>query len=164
MIYHLKICLIICLISFLYSNQSISLGVNINGNLIVTPPECILNNNQKEMIHFGDILLSRIDGMNYKHNLSLELNCTNLVKNNLTLSIQGDPSSFNAGVLKTSNKKLGLIFYMNGVKQDINKKINIKYLDLPSLEVSPVKNISSDFDDTDGGDFTALATLNVDYQ
>ncbi|MCG9537558.1 fimbrial protein, partial [Providencia huaxiensis] len=38
------------------------------------------------------------------------------------------------------------------------------YLELPSLEVSPVKNTSSSFDDTDGGDFTALATLNVDYQ
>lgn len=162
--YHLKISLFIYLISFLYSAQSIGFGVNINGNLITTPPECILNNNQKEMIHFGDILLSRIDGANYKHNLSLELTCTNLIKNNLTLSIQGDASNFSNGVLKTSNTKLGLVFYINGVKQDINKKINVKYLELPSLEVSPVKNTSSSFDDADGGDFTALATLNVDYQ
>lgn len=160
----MKIKFLYTLLVFSTFSYSASLTVGFNGNLIYTPPECILNNSQKSMVHFGDILLSRIDGVNYKHTLTFELTCTNLAMNNLALSIQGDPSNFNNGILKTSNPKLGLSFYINGIKQDINKKINFNYLELPSLEVSPVKNTNSSFDDTDGGDFTALATLNVDYQ
>ncbi|EFE54299.1 hypothetical protein PROVRETT_07295 [Providencia rettgeri DSM 1131] len=161
---NMKIKFLYTLLVFSTFSYSASLTVGFNGNLISTPPECILNNSQKSMVHFGDILLSRIDGVNYKHTLTFELTCTNLAMNNLALSIQGDPSNFNNGILKTSNPKLGLSFYINGIKQDINKKINFNYLELPSLEVSPVKNTNSSFDDTDGGDFTALATLNVDYQ
>lgn len=160
----MKIKFLYTLLVFSTFSYSASLTVGFNGTLISTPPECILNNSQKSMVHFGDILLSRIDGVNYKHTLTFELTCTNLAMNNLALSIQGDPSNFNNGILKTSNPKLGLSFYINGIKQDINKKINFNYLELPSLEVSPVKNTNSSFDDTDGGDFTALATLNVDYQ
>ncbi|WP_254366070.1 fimbrial protein [Providencia rettgeri] len=160
----MKIKFLYTLLVFSTFSYSASLTVGFNGNLISTPFECILNNSQKSMVHFGDILLSRIDGVNYKHTLTFELTCTNLAMNNLALSIQGDPSNFNNGILKTSNPKLGLSFYINGIKQDINKKINFNYLELPSLEVSPVKNTNSSFDDTDGGDFTALATLNVDYQ
>lgn len=160
----MKIKFLYTLLVFSTFSYSASLTVGFNGNLISTPPECILNNSQKSMVHFDDILLSRIDGVNYKHTLTFELTCTNLAMNNLALSIQGDPSNFNNGILKTSNPKLGLSFYINGIKQDINKKINFNYLELPSLEVSPVKNTNSSFDDTDGGDFTALATLNVDYQ
>lgn len=161
---NLQASLILSLTGFIFSFQSIGLGINVNGNLIITPPECILNNDKKEMIHFGDILLTRIDGVNYKHKLPFELSCTNLVKNNLTLSIQGEASNFANGTLRTSNSKLGMNFYINGVKQDINKKVNVKYLELPLLEVAPVKNINSNFEDTDGGDFTAFATLKVDYQ
>ncbi|MEY0692330.1 fimbrial protein [Providencia rettgeri] len=160
----MKIKFLYILIVFSAFSYSSSLTVEFNGNLIITPPECILNNSQKSMIHFGDILLSRIDGVNYKHKLPFELTCTNLAMNNLTLSTQGDPSNFNNGILKTSNPKLGLSFYINGIKQDINKKINFNYLELPSLEVSPVQNVATSFDGSDGGDFTALATLNVDYQ
>lgn len=160
----MKVKLRYILLVFSAFSSSASLTVGFNGNLISTPPECILNSGQKSMIHFGDILLSRIDGINYKHTLPFELTCTNLAMNSLTLSIKGDPSNFNNGILKTSNPKLGLSFYINGIKQDINKKINFNYLELPSLEVSPVKNVVTSFDDVDGGNFTALATLNVDYQ
>ncbi len=141
------------------------LGANLYGNLIVTPPECILNNNNQATIHFGDILLTRIDGNNYLQTLPLSLSCTGLAKNNLTLTLEGDPTLFNSnGALKTSNDKLGVIFYVNNIRQAINQPVNINYTSLPSLKAAPIKNMTAGFNDTDGGSFTALATLKVNYQ
>lgn len=141
------------------------LGANLYGNLVVTPPECILNNNNQAAIHFGDILLTRIDGNNYLQTLPLSLSCTGLAKNNLTLTLEGNATLFNSeGALKTSNNKLGIAFYVNNVRQAINQPVNINYTSLPSLKVAPIKNMTASFINTDGGTFTALATLKVNYQ
>ncbi|MEX6378639.1 MULTISPECIES: fimbrial protein [Providencia] len=143
------------------------LGVNVNlrGNLIVTPPECILNNNNQESIHFGDILLTRIDGTHYLQDLPLSLTCSELAKNNLTLTLKGEQTTFNSnGALKTSNSKLGIVFYINGSRQAINQPVKFTYSALPSLKVAPIKNSTANYSNTDGDHFTALATLKVDYQ
>nr|WP_308807989.1 fimbrial protein [Providencia sp. PROV266] len=155
----------LCFFCVISSPFALGLEANLYGNLIVTPPECILNNNAQAAIHFGDILLTRIDGDNYLQTLPLSLSCTGLAKNNLTLTLKGDATSFNSGEeLKTSNDKLGIAFYVNNVRQAINKPVNINYTSLPSLKAAPIKNMSEGFNDTDGGSFTALATLKVDYQ
>lgn len=148
-----------------YSVQVMGLTANLQGNLIVTPPECILNNHQQETVHFGDILLTRIDGSAYKRSVPLRLTCTNLAKNTLKLTLQGDATSFNSnGALKTSNNKLGLMFYVNSIRQAINQPINVNIDSLPTIEATPIKNTTASFNNTDGGDFAALATLRVDYQ
>jgi type 1 fimbria pilin len=147
------------------SGPSWGLGANLYGNLVVTPPECLLNNSQQETVHFGDILLTRIDGANYKQPVPFNLACTNLAKNTLKLTLQGDDTSFNSsGALKTDNPKLGVAFYVNSVRQAINQPVNVNYTALPNIEAVPVKNDTASFSNTDGGYFTALATLKVDYQ
>ncbi|NCG54969.1 fimbrial protein [Serratia fonticola] len=149
----------------LYGTQALGLGVNLHGNLVVTPPECILNSSVQQSVHFGDILLTRIDGSNYKRPVPLTLSCSNLVKNNLKMTLLGEATSFSSGgALKTSNNKLGVAFYVNGTRQAINQPVAISYTSLPTLEAAPVKNGSASYSDTDGGYFTALATLKVDYQ
>lgn len=151
-----------CVIS---SPFAMGLGANIYGNLIVTPPECILNNNNQAAIHFGDILLTRIDGNNYLQTLPLSLSCTGLAKNNLTLTLVGDPAwSDSNGALTTSNDKLGVIFYVDNKQQPINQPVDINYTSLPSLKAAPIKNMTAGFNDTDGGSFTASATLKVNYR
>ncbi|WP_265494874.1 fimbrial protein [Providencia heimbachae] len=141
------------------------IGANLSGNLIVTPPECILNNEQQQAVHFNDILLTRIDGISYQQPLVFKLTCTQLAKNTLKLTIQGDGTSFNSsGALKTSNTKLGVAFYLNDVRQAINEAVNVNYTALPTIKAAPVKNMAANYNNTDGGDFTALATLKVDYQ
>lgn len=154
---------VLCVMS---SPLALGLEANLYGNLVVTPPECILNNNNQVPIHFGDILLTRIDGHVYIQPLPLsDFNCTNLVKNSLTFTFIGDPTSFSSnGALKTSNDKLGIAFYVNGTPQAINEAVNVDYTTLPSLTAAPVKNSGANFTNTDGGDFTALATLKVNYQ
>lgn len=149
-----------------YSLQVMGLTANLRGNLLVTPPECFLNNNQQETVHFGNILLTRIDGSAYKRAVPLRLTCTNLAKNALTLTIQGDDiTEFNAsGALKTTNPKLGVAFYVNSTRQAINQPVNTSYTALPQIEAAPIKDSGSSFNNTDGGGFTALATLKVDYQ
>jgi len=151
----------------LWGNQAMAdpLQTVLSGTLVVTPPECILNNNQQQLINFGDILLTRIDGSNYKRAVPLSLSCTNLAKNGLRMTLQGDVTTFSSsGALKTSNGKLGIAFYVNNTRQAINQPLNINYTTLPTLEVAPVKNTAASYLDTDGGYFSALATLKVDYQ
>lgn len=153
-------------ISFFISlGDAAGLGLNLAGNLVLTPPECILNNSQQQSVHFNDILLTRIDGNNYQQTLIFNLTCTQLVKNLIKLTIQGDTTSFNSlGALKTSNAKLGVAFYINDVRQAINQPINVNYTALPIIKAAPVKNMVANYSNTDGGVFTALATLKVEYQ
>ena len=142
-----------------------ALDVYFTGTLVVTPPQCILNNNNQAAVHFGDMLLTRIDGNAYMQSLPLSLTCTNLAKNELTFTLVGDPTSFGSnGALKTSNDKLGIVFYVNDVRQAINQAVDVSYTALPSLKAAPVKNNTASFNNTDGGYFTALATLKVNYQ
>lgn len=132
---------------------------------IIAAPECTLNNNQQQVVHFGDVLLTRIDGNNYKRPVPLSLACTNLSKNDLRMTLQGDATTFSSnGALKTSNDKLGVVFYVNNTRQAINQPFAINYTALPTLEVAPVKDTAASYLDTDGGDFSAFATLKVDYQ
>ncbi|CAI1221900.1 TPA: fimbrial protein [Serratia fonticola] len=141
------------------------MAATLSGTLVVTPPECILNNNQQQMVHFGDILLTRIDGSNYKRPVPLSLTCTNLAKNGLRMTLQGEATTFSSsGALKTSNGKVGVAFYVNNVREVINQPLAMSYTSLPTLEVAPVKDAAANYRDTDGGYFSALATLKVDYQ
>lgn len=141
------------------------LATTLSGTLVVTPPECILNSNQQQSVNFGDILLTRIDGSNYKRPVPLSLTCTNLAKNALRMTLQGDTTTFNSsGALKTSNGKLGVAFYVNNTRQAINQSLTMSYTTLPTLEVAPIKDMAASYRDTDGGYFSALATLKVDYQ
>lgn len=156
---------VVAVMSLFYGAHVWALGVNLYGNLVVTPPECLLNNNQQETVHFGDILLTRIDGVQYKQPVPFNLTCTNLVKNTLKLTLQGDTTTFaSSGALKTDNPKLGVAFYINNTRQPVNQVVNFNYSSLPTIEAAPVKSSTASFNDTDGGYFTALATLKVDYQ
>ncbi|EML7933736.1 MULTISPECIES: fimbrial protein [Providencia] len=148
-----------------YLGSAFGVGLNLSGNLVVAPPECILNNDQQQAIHFSDILLTRIDGFNYLQPLTFQLTCAQLAKNAIKLTIKGDATSFNSnGALKTSNAKLGIAFYVNDVRQGINEAINVDYSALPTITAAPVKNLTASYSNTDGGIFSALATLKVDYQ
>lgn len=156
----------VCMLFGIFSQcDALTLNIGLKGRLLVTPPECILNNNQQEVVHFGDILLPRIDGVEYKHLVPMTLSCTGLVKNTLKMTLVGTGTSFTSnGALATSNSKLGLAFYVNNVRQAINQPFNVTYTILPPLEVAPIKNSGANFSNTDGGFFTAQATLKIDYQ
>lgn len=146
--------------------ESINQNLTIKGNLIIAPPaECILNSGSQQTVNFGDVLLPRLDGVNYKQVVPLRLSCTNLPSNTLKMSIIGDPTTFNSnGGLKTSNNKLGIVFYVNNEKKTINTPISFSYTNVPKLEAAPLRNVGATYSSTDGGKFSATATLKVDYQ
>nr|WP_306801937.1 fimbrial protein [Providencia sp. PROV257] len=157
--------IILALTFFFCFRPASALYLDLYGKLITSPPECILNNGQQEVIHFNDILLTRIDGISYQQLLTFKLTCTKLEKNTLQLTIVGESTSFNSdGSLKTSNPKLGIAFYVNDVRKKINQPISINYTALPTIKVAPIKNLTASYSNTDGGAFSALATLKVDYQ
>lgn len=142
-----------------------SFDINLHGNLINSPPDCIVNNNQSEVVHFGDILLTRINGENYKRSVPLKLSCNHLLKNSLKMTLQGDTTSFEYnGALKTSNEKLGIIFFVGDKRKAINQPIMIDYNSLPKLEAAPIKNDKANYSEIDGGYFTASSTLKIEYQ
>lgn len=137
----------------------------LKATLVTTPPVCTLNSGQQSTVTFGEVLLPRIDGKAYQQALPLTLNCEALANNSLTLTLQGDavaPNFGREGILKTGNPALGLVFYAGETFQPIATGIAVTYPNLPKLTVAPV--MSAVIPVTDGGNFTASATLKVEYR
>lgn len=77
----------------------------------------------------------------------------------------GNPTRFNSyGGLSTSNSKIGIVFYIDSIQQPINTLLDFNYNHLPNIEVAPIKDMSANFSDTDGGQFSATAMLQIEYQ
>lgn len=148
------------------SVKAAEFDIGFKGTLVVTPPECILNGGNQSLIGFGDVLLTRLDGHHYQQTLPLNLSCSaSLAKPALTMMLVGESTIFNSnGALKTSNDKLGIVFYVNDERQPINQPVNILYTSLPSLKAAPIKDSATGFNERDGGSFSASATLKVNYQ
>lgn len=135
--------------------------VNIRGTIILPPP-CIINNNQTIRVDFGDeVMTTRVDGANYKQAISYSLNCEIQKSNSLKMSIQGSPTSFNSGLLGTNKNDLGIALYHETQQLNINTWFNYTYPNQPVLYAVPVKRGGATLT---GGEFTASATLLIDYQ
>ncbi|AHG21885.2 hypothetical protein Z042_21425 [Chania multitudinisentens RB-25] len=138
-----------------------NMPVNIRGTVIVPPP-CTINNNQTIQVDFGDeVMTSRIDGVNYKQAITYSLSCDIQKSNNLQMRIQGNGASFNLGVLRTNKTELGIALYRGTQPLNINTWFNYTYPSQPVLYAVPVKRSGTNLT---GGEFTASATLLIDYQ
>lgn len=138
-----------------------SMQVNISGT-IITPPPCTINNNQTINVDFGDeVMTTRIDGVNYKQAITYSLDCDAQKSNNLKMSIQGTAASFNAALLQTNKNGLGIALYSGAQPLDANAWFNYTYPSKPELYAVLVKQSGATLT---GGEFTAAATLLIDYQ
>ncbi|MCK1144924.1 fimbrial protein [Providencia vermicola] len=166
MILYPKRIIYLLFLGLLISNSyAASYNLTIKGNLKIESPECLLNTNSQKSVSFGDVLLTRLNGANYKQTIPFELTCHNILKNNLKLKVIGNPTRFNSyGGLSTSNSKIGIVFYIDSIQQPINTLLDFNYNHLPNIEVAPIKDMSANFSDTDGGQFSATAMLQIEYQ
>lgn len=138
-----------------------NIPVNIRGTVILPPP-CIINNNQTIRVDFGDeVMTTRIDGVNYKQAITYSLSCDIQKTNNLKMSIQGNTADFNAALLRTNKSGLGIALYNGNQSLNANTWFNYTYPSKPELYAVLVKQSGATLS---GGEFTAGATLLIDYQ
>lgn len=128
---------------------------------VVEPPSCIINDNRAIIVNFGNMMINEVNGSNYRMPVVYTLSCT-VPSLRAKISIQGDGASFDGAVLKTSEPGLGIKFLrQDSVQLAINKWLNFVYPDKPELWAVPVKQSGATLH---GGEFTAGATMKVDYQ
>lgn len=129
---------------------------------IVSPPPCVINNNNLIEVSFGsDVMTNRIDGSYKKQPVVYSVECKNAPNNAMKLQIQGTGAGFDGEVLQTNKDELGVALLRNGNRQPINSWVNFTYPNLPTLEAVPVKQAGATLS---GGEFSAGATMKVEYQ
>ncbi|WP_454877357.1 fimbrial protein [Serratia inhibens] len=135
--------------------------INISGT-VIAPLSCVINGNQIIEVNFGnDLVTTRVDGSRYMKTLDYTLTCKNNTSNAIKMKFQGNATAFNNSALQTEQADLGVELRANGQPMPINNWLNFTYPNKPLLQAVPVKR--------DGGvlkvgDFSAGATLMVDYQ
>jgi type 1 fimbria pilin len=129
---------------------------------VVAPPPCIINDDRTIDVDFGnELLTTKIDGDNYIKTVDYTLECKDSTRNAMKLKIQGNATTFDASALQTNMADLGVALKANGAALNINSWVNFTYPNLPVLQAVPVKRAGTTLS---GGDFSAGATLMVDYQ
>lgn len=129
---------------------------------VVAPPPCTINGDQVINVDFGsDVVTSRVDGVNYLKTVDYSLECKNHTRNAMKMKLQGHATAFDRSALQTNMTDLGIALKANGSALTVNDWINFTYPEKPSLQAVPVKMAGVTLA---GGDFSAGATLMVNYQ
>ncbi|AYM92493.1 fimbrial protein [Serratia sp. 3ACOL1] len=128
---------------------------------VLKPPSCTINDNRPIEVEFGDVMTTMVDGDNYLMPVHYTLSCTDATSNAMKLQLQGSGASFDGSVLKTTKTGLGIKLQRGSNKLAINNWVNFTYPNQPELWAIPVKQSGATLT---GGEFTAGATMKVDYQ
>lgn len=150
---------------------AMAVDVNFTGNLIQNPPCDVAGPDgadQPIKVPFGEVGITKINGENYRQDLTLTLSCGTGLGNAVALYLQysGMNALFDDKALQASQEGLGIRLYHQGVVIPPNTGTSITMSDngiatLPLYAV-PVK-------DTDPsvtlyeGDFTAAASVEMNY-
>ncbi|TFQ15426.1 fimbrial protein, partial [Escherichia coli] len=107
------------------------------------------------------VMSTRIDGQRYKQPVNYTAECTKMPTNAMTLAITGNTAGFDAGLLQTEIAGLGVRMLYQGRQLNPGEKVKFTYPVFPALEAVPVRDMTAVLT---GGDFSAVATLELDYQ
>lgn len=108
----------------LYANASISMS----GTVKRTIPVCTVNPDNHITINFGDkITHKKISEKLYREKIGITANCSDYIQNKMTISIQGDPASFNPDFIKTTTEGLGVQLYRDNTPIKQGEKISFTY-------------------------------------
>lgn len=128
---------------------------------VVAPPPCVINDDRPIEVEFGDVMTTRVDGDNYKMPVNYTLSCTGGTSNAMKLQVKGTGAAFDATVLQTNKSGLGIELRQGDSKLAVNDWLNFTYPNTPELWAVPVKQSGATLT---GGEFSAGATMAVDYQ
>ncbi|CAI0719944.1 Minor fimbrial protein prsF precursor [Serratia entomophila] len=134
----------------------------VNVRVTVLSPPCVINGGRTIEVDFGDsLIITRVDGNNYTKAVDYTLTCTGNSSNAMKLQVMGNPTAFEPSALQTSVADLGIALKANGGALAVNEWLDFTYPNAPQLQAVPVKRAGATLA---GGEFTAAATLRVDYQ
>ncbi|WP_071609029.1 fimbrial protein [Entomohabitans teleogrylli] len=131
----------------------------------VVEPECVINNNQQIEVDFGEVLTTRVDGVNYETQIRYSLSCSNLLRNTLKINLRGTPASFNGGLFMTDVAGLGIRVYDASKTAVIPNSGELQFTyaanNPPALYAVPVAQNAAALP---GGAFNGSATMVLSYQ
>lgn len=127
----------------------------------VVAGSCTVNDNNAIEVNFGDVMTSRVDGNNYRKEVSYTLSCSEGASKAMKLQVQGAAAAFDGGLLGTSVSGLGIRLQNGSSSLPVNQWVNFTYPDKPALWAVPVQQSDVTLS---GGQFSAAATLKVTYQ
>lgn len=140
--------------------------IQLHGTLIKYPP-CTFNGGNDIEVPFGDnIMIKYIDGVTYKkvvvpYGLVCDTSDSGYTSA-LKLTLTGEVAPFGSGLLKTDKTALGIQFMTDEGNLAMNTDLNFQYNNgAPTLYAVLAKDAS---DTLTGGEFSATATIMVDYQ
>ena len=155
----LGFCLASCLAGIpLLSDASTTVTVKVT---VIAAPSCIINDNRPIEVNFSDVITTRVDGSNYRMPVPYSLSCSAETSNAMKLQIQGNVADFDNTVLQTNKTELGIELQQDDSKVAVNHWLNFTYPNQPQLWAVPVKQSGATLT---GGEFSATATMKVDYQ
>lgn len=130
---------------------------------LIEPSGCTINNDEPIEVEFGnDLSIPNVDGVNYKQNINYNLECVDASSAvALKVLIVGTGASFDSSVLQTTQENLGVKILSNDQPYGINTWLNFSSDSQPILTAVPIKSIDGSLS---AGEFTAGATMTVDYQ
>lgn len=135
--------------------------IQISGTIRAKVP-CIINDNQPINIPFGDVQISRIDG-NYKMAvIPYTLDCKRAGSYALKMKISGDGADFNTDLLGIpTQSSLGIALKRGTASIALNDWFSLNPASPPTLQAVLVAHSTGKIT---GGEFSAAATMVVDYQ
>lgn len=128
---------------------------------------CEINDGGVIDVDFGErVGVKRVNGVNYLLPVPYVLDCskasTQINGLDLTLTLKGDPTSFDSAAVRTPQKEdFGIQIKQNGEPFEMNKPLKINLNSPPRLEAVPVKRPGATLSE---GAFEATATLLAAYQ
>nr|WP_229655838.1 fimbrial protein [Pantoea sp. 201603H] len=128
---------------------------------VVAPPPCIINDNRPIEVEFGDVMTTKVDGMNYRMPVNYTLSCEGESSNAMQLEVQGTGAAFDNTVLQTNKDGLGIKLMRVGADLPVNTPVPFIYPNAPELWAIPVKETGVALTT---GEFSAAASMRVDYQ
>lgn len=131
---------------------------------LVEPPVCTISNGNTIEVQFIDVIIDNIDGNNYLKDVPYDIVCDPDVTNDawvMTLTWTGTQTSYNDAALQTDITGLGIELRQSGQAFKLNTPLNVTPGNPPKLKAVPVKASDATLAD---GNFSAYATLQVDYQ
>lgn len=135
--------------------------ITFHGTLL-DAPTCEINNNQDIDVDFGDdMVISRVNGANYKKEIVYTLSCEDAASSAMRLTLKGTLATFGSGLLMTSKAGLAIQLYNGSTKLAPGTGINFTYPYKPELYAIPEANDTSTLT---AGYFTSTATMVIDYQ
>ncbi|MBB4820631.1 type 1 fimbria pilin [Pseudomonas alcaligenes] len=128
---------------------------------VIERPDCVINGNKPIEVDFGEVVVTDIDGSNYRTPVAYGLDCKGADNKRLGLSYAGNAADFDTAALRTSVQGLGIRLYADDQLLEVNSGSHpFDYQAKPTLYAVPVKQDDAQLS---GGEFTAGATLKVDY-